>query len=69
MQLLLALATLLVVAVVPCLHLRRASRHDLQQAALLPFADDPEAAARMSAATGQHCERLFDPRRECRLRA
>ncbi|SDI97588.1 hypothetical protein SAMN05216189_101110 [Pseudomonas delhiensis] len=69
MQLLFALATLLALAIALCLHLRRASRHDLQQAALLPFADDPEAAARMSAATGQHCERLFDPRRECRLRA
>ncbi|MED5609029.1 MULTISPECIES: hypothetical protein [Pseudomonas] len=66
---LLALATLLALAIALYLHLRRASRHDLQQAALLPFADDPEAAARMSAATGQHCERLFDPRRECRLRA
>lgn len=33
----------------------------LDQAALLPFADDPEAAARMTAATGRRCERVSRP--------
>lgn len=32
-----------------------------EQAALLPFADDPESARRMSAATGRHCERIVQP--------
>ncbi|MEP9319683.1 hypothetical protein ABKS89_21265 [Pseudomonas sp. LABIM340] len=39
----------------------RACRHDDEQAALLPFADDPDAARRMSAATGRHCERVVQP--------
>ncbi|EMM7970559.1 TPA: hypothetical protein VDT85_006068 [Pseudomonas aeruginosa] len=40
----------------------RACRRDAdEQAALLPFADDPEAARRMSAATGRHCERIVQP--------
>ncbi|WP_448680898.1 hypothetical protein [Pseudomonas nicosulfuronedens] len=52
----------------------RACRRDAdEQAALLPFADDPEAARRMSAATGRHCERIVQPRPEppppCRMRA
>lgn len=43
----------------------RACRRDAdEQAALLPFADDPEAARRMSAATGRHCERIVQPRSE-----
>ncbi|ENI4018092.1 hypothetical protein ABXY51_000878 [Pseudomonas aeruginosa] len=33
----------------------------LDQAALLPFADDPEAAARMTAATGRRCEHVITP--------
>lgn len=32
-----------------------------EQAALLPFADDPEAERHMSAATGRHCERVVEP--------
>ena len=32
-----------------------------EQAALLPFADDPEAARRMTAATGRRCERIVAP--------
>lgn len=33
----------------------------LDQAALLPFADDPEAARRMTLATGRHCEVTCEP--------
>lgn len=33
----------------------------LDQAELLPFADDPEAARRMTAATGRHCEVTTEP--------
>ncbi|MCY1272376.1 hypothetical protein D3C76_638640 [compost metagenome] len=36
-------------------------RRDLEQASLLPFADDPEAAERMSEATGLRCERVVTP--------
>ena len=32
-----------------------------EQAALLPFADDPDAARRMTAATGRRCERIVAP--------
>nr|WP_294973366.1 hypothetical protein [uncultured Pseudomonas sp.] len=40
----------------------RACRGDsFEQAALLPFADDPEAARRMTAATGRRCERVVQP--------
>ncbi|MCY1432852.1 hypothetical protein D9M71_488600 [compost metagenome] len=35
--------------------------HELEQTALLPFADDPEAAARMTEATGRRCERVIEP--------
>ena len=41
--------------------LLRPSAADLEQAALLPFADDPDAARRMSAETGRHCEHLMTP--------
>ena len=33
----------------------------LDQASLLPFADDPEAAARMTQATGRPCEVTTQP--------
>lgn len=39
----------------------RTCRSAGEQAALLPFADDPDAARRMSAATGRHCERIVQP--------
>jgi len=40
----------------------RACRGDtFEQAALLPFADDSEAAQRMTAATGRRCERIVEP--------
>ncbi|MDB5983616.1 MAG: hypothetical protein JWQ69_4631 [Pseudomonas sp.] len=38
--------------------LTRPSDNDLEQASLLPFADDPEAARNMSRATGKVCERV-----------
>ncbi|WP_397452417.1 hypothetical protein [Pseudomonas sp. NA-150] len=34
----------------------RQSEHDLEQASLLPFADDPEAARNMSRETGKVCD-------------
>ena len=37
------------------------SRDELEQAALLPFADDALAARNMSAATGRVCERVMEP--------
>jgi hypothetical protein len=40
------------------LSLLRLSGHDEEQAALLPFADDPEAARLMTAETGRICERV-----------
>jgi hypothetical protein len=49
-----------VVCVLGCWWCCRQPR-DLDQAALLPFADDPEAAARMTAATGLRCERVITP--------
>lgn len=36
----------------------RRSDNELEQASLLPFADDPEAARNMSRATGKVCERV-----------
>ncbi|MDB6145357.1 MAG: hypothetical protein JWP80_4401 [Pseudomonas sp.] len=36
----------------------RRSDSELEQASLLPFADDPEAARNMSKATGKVCERV-----------
>jgi hypothetical protein len=38
--------------------LTRCTDNDLEQASLLPFADDPEAARNMSRATGKVCERV-----------
>jgi len=46
------------------LSLANLSRHDAQQAALQPFADDPETARRMSAETGLACERVVRPAAE-----
>ncbi|KFX69595.1 hypothetical protein TMS3_0108720 [Pseudomonas taeanensis MS-3] len=42
------------------------SADELEQAALLPFADDPQAARNMTAATGRVCEHLVTvtPQRE-----
>ncbi|UYP29583.1 hypothetical protein OEG79_16195 [Pseudomonas sp. Z8(2022)] len=37
----------------------------LDQASLLPFADDPEAAARMTQATGRPCEITTQPVEVC----
>ena len=36
----------------------RRSDNELEQASLLPFADDPEAARNMTLATGKVCERV-----------
>jgi hypothetical protein len=36
----------------------RRSDNELEQASLLPFADDPEAARNMTRATGKVCERV-----------
>jgi hypothetical protein len=49
--------------------LLRLSDHDEEQAALLPFADDPEAARLMTAETGRVCERVVTPRCESHPRA
>lgn len=38
--------------------LTRRSDNELEQASLLPFADDPEAARNMTLATGKVCERV-----------
>ncbi|MFZ5957808.1 hypothetical protein ACOXVJ_09875 [Pseudomonas knackmussii] len=57
----LALLVLTALALGLYLHIGRSSERDLEQASLLPFADDPEAAGRMSAATGLQCERLVNP--------
>ena len=46
------------------LSLARLSNHDAQQTALLPFADDPEAARQMTAETGLVCERVVRPAEE-----
>lgn len=37
------------------------SAQELEQAALLPFADDPAAAQAMHEATGRQCERVLAP--------
>ena len=41
--------------------LRPRLAEELEQAALLPFADDPEAARQMSAETGRVCARVVTP--------
>ena len=41
--------------------LARPTRDEAEQAALLPFADDPEAARQMSAETGRVCARVVTP--------
>lgn len=46
--------------------LRNPTGHELEQAALLPFADDPQAARAMSEATGRHCTQLVVPAAEQR---
>lgn len=54
---------LLTVVIVGCaiLTVTTMSEHDAQQTALLPFADDPEAAQRMSEETGLMCEKIILP--------
>ncbi|WP_028240649.1 hypothetical protein [Stutzerimonas azotifigens] len=42
-----------------CIHLPDAEA--LEQAALLPFADDPQAARSMSRATGRVCQEVVSP--------
>jgi hypothetical protein len=42
---------------------------ELDQASLLPFADDPAAAARMTQATGRPCEVTTQPLDEYRAEA
>lgn len=58
MGLLIFLTGVLVYCAALCLRL---SAHDEEQAALLPFADDPEAARLMTAETGRVCERVVTP--------
>lgn len=41
--------------------LLRLNAQDLEQAALLPFADDPDAARNMTKATGRRCEHVVTP--------
>jgi hypothetical protein len=41
--------------------LNSCSEHDLEQASLLPFADDLEAARNMSQATGRFCDKVIAP--------
>lgn len=40
---------------------------ELIQAGLLPFADDPDAAKRVEAKTGLHCDHVFNPVAEAEL--
>ncbi|MNN24548.1 hypothetical protein D3C81_1379840 [compost metagenome] len=42
----------------------RAGEGKYEQAALLPFADDPPVAERVAAATGKVCERVIEPLEE-----
>ncbi|WP_416310447.1 hypothetical protein [Pseudomonas sp. W03] len=58
---LLTLLGLLACAVACCRACRACRGETFEQAALLPFADDPEAARRMTAATGRRCERIVAP--------
>lgn len=46
------------------LSLTNLSSHDAEQTALLPFADDPEAARHLTAETGLVCERVVRPAEE-----
>ena len=54
---------LLTVVMVGCaiVTITRMSDHDAQQTALLPFADDPEAAKKMSEETGLVCDKIVRP--------
>lgn len=40
---------------------------ELTQASLLPFADDPDAALRVEAATGLHCDEIYTPADDTQL--
>ncbi|MCY1430297.1 hypothetical protein D3C76_706940 [compost metagenome] len=42
----------------------RAGERKYDQAALLPFADDPPVAERVAAATGKVCEQVVEPLEE-----
>ncbi|MGV8842524.1 MAG: hypothetical protein ACOH2I_04570 [Pseudomonas sp.] len=44
-----------------CVGIHRCNAQDLEQAALLPFADDPDAARNMTKATGRRCEHVVTP--------
>lgn len=62
MTLLIVLTTITLVCA--ALSLLRLSNKDVEQTALLPFADDPEAARQMTAETGLVCERVVRPAEE-----
>ncbi|MDE1910338.1 MAG: hypothetical protein KGL60_21105 [Pseudomonas sp.] len=43
-----------------CYSLKTSSAHDIQQAALLPFADDPEAANKITQSTGMTFDKIVN---------
>lgn len=43
-----------------CYSLKTSSAHDIQQAALLPFADDPEAANKIIQSTGMTFDKIVN---------
>lgn len=61
-----ALLIVLTVIILVCatLSLLNLSSQDVEQTALLPFADDPEAARQMTAETGLVCEHVVRPAEE-----
>jgi len=61
-----ALLIVLTVIILVCatLSLLNLSSQDVEQTALLPFADDPEAARQMTAETGLVCEHVVHPAEE-----
>ncbi|MFG3452767.1 hypothetical protein [Stutzerimonas stutzeri] len=59
MEMLIGLTILTFVCTIACL--ANLSGHDARQAALLPFADDPEAARQLTVETGLVCDRVVQP--------
>ncbi len=54
----------MIALVCAALSLGKLSSEDAEQASLLPFADDPEAARQMTTETGLVCERVVRPAEE-----
>ncbi|HCE9328379.1 hypothetical protein [Pseudomonas aeruginosa] len=63
---LLSLLCLSTLALGLALSLAGSSREEREQATLLPFADDPEAARRVARDTGKVCRRVVRPLEEPR---